>query len=42
MKKLLEKAKIAMTTTDLSAILDDITNTAKILINPSNQFVLSD
>lgn len=39
MKKLLEKAKIAMTTTDLSAILDDITNTAKILINPSNQFV---
>jgi len=39
MKKLLEKAKIAMTTTDLSAILDDITNTAKVLINPSNQFV---
>lgn len=35
MKKLLEKAKIAMTTTDLSAILDDITNTAKVLINPN-------
>lgn len=35
MNKLLEKAQIAMTSTDLSAILDDITNTAKVLINPN-------
>jgi len=34
MEKLLNKAKIAMTSTDLGAIIDDITNIAKIITNP--------
>jgi hypothetical protein len=38
MEKLLNKAKIAMTSTDLSAIIDDISNIAKILTNPSNRY----
>jgi hypothetical protein len=33
MEKLLNKAKIAMTNADLSAIIDDISNIAKILTN---------
>ncbi|CAF0816795.1 unnamed protein product [Adineta steineri] len=35
MKKLLDKAKIAMTNTDLDAIIGDITNIANILIDPN-------
>jgi len=38
MEKLLDKAKIAMTGTDLSAIIDDISNIAKILTNPSKRY----
>ena len=34
MGKLLNKAKTAMTNADLSAIIDDISNIAKILTNP--------
>jgi len=34
MEKLLNKAKIAMTSTDLNAIIDDISNIAKIITNP--------
>ena len=34
MEKLLNKAKTAMTNADLSAIIDDISNIAKILTNP--------
>jgi len=37
MEKLLDKAKIAMTSTDLGAIIDDISNIAKVLTNPSNR-----
>jgi hypothetical protein len=40
MRKLLDKAKIAMTNTDLGAIIDDISNIAKILTNPGKSFSL--
>jgi hypothetical protein len=39
MGKLLDKAKTAMTSTDLGAIIDDITNIAKILTNSSESNV---
>ncbi len=38
MTKLLDKAKHAMTNTDLGAIIDDISNIAKILTNPSKRY----
>ncbi|CAF2952038.1 unnamed protein product [Rotaria sp. Silwood2] len=41
MNKLLDKAKTAMTSTDLSAIIDDIVNTAKVLTNPDERDVLA-
>lgn len=34
MNKLLNKSKMAMTSTDLSKILDDIVNIAKVLTSP--------
>jgi hypothetical protein len=37
MSKLLNKAKVAMTNTDLRTIIDDIANIAKILTNPSKR-----
>jgi hypothetical protein len=37
MSKLLDKAKTAMTTVNLGAIIDDIANIAKILTNPSKK-----
>jgi hypothetical protein len=40
MEKLLDKAKTAMTNTDLGGIIDDIANIAKILTNPSKRFFL--
>lgn len=38
MEKLLDKAKNAMSNTDLGAIIDDITNIGKILANPSKRY----
>jgi len=34
MEKLLNKAKVAIISTDLGAIIDDISNTARIVTNP--------
>ena len=39
MGKLLDKAKLAMNNMDLSAMIDDIGNTVRILTNPGNRFV---
>ncbi|CAF1281232.1 unnamed protein product [Rotaria sp. Silwood1] len=41
MKKLLDKAKTTMTTTNLNTIIDDIVNITKVLTNPDERDVLA-